>query len=149
MLSCQHSSNDPTANLLYNSSDGPVRHPLHIYMAYLIIGLLDGAIHVWAVLYRATRIKTLCMEGGHWNQGGIEQIVYKYRASPTVRSIDFIILIHHSQRSTLQVDTTDFTVKHSRSQASIDGLTNRGRTQSRTTAGWPKLRTELADDRMD
>jgi hypothetical protein len=33
------------------------------------VGLLDGAMHVWAVLYRATRIKTLCMEGGHWNQG--------------------------------------------------------------------------------
>jgi hypothetical protein len=34
-----------------------------------IVGLLDGAMHVWAVLYRATRIKTLYMEGSHWNQG--------------------------------------------------------------------------------
>jgi hypothetical protein len=30
--------------------------------------------------------------------------VYKYRASPTVRSIDFIIQMHHSQSSTPQVD---------------------------------------------
>jgi hypothetical protein len=29
------------------------------------VGLLDGAMHVWAVLYRATRTKTLCMEGSH------------------------------------------------------------------------------------
>jgi len=33
------------------------------------VGLLDGAMHVWAALYRAIRIKTLCMEGSHWNQG--------------------------------------------------------------------------------
>jgi hypothetical protein len=33
------------------------------------VGLLDGAMHVWAVLYRATRTKILCMEGSHWNQG--------------------------------------------------------------------------------
>jgi hypothetical protein len=32
-----------------------------------IVGLLDGAMHVQAVLYRTTRIKTLCMEGSHWN----------------------------------------------------------------------------------
>jgi hypothetical protein len=36
--------------------------------------------------------------------GRIGQIVYKYRASPTVRSIDFIILMHHSQSSIPQVD---------------------------------------------
>jgi hypothetical protein len=34
-----------------------------------LVGLLDGAMHVWAVPYRATRIKTLCIEGSHWNQG--------------------------------------------------------------------------------
>jgi hypothetical protein len=33
------------------------------------VGMLDGAMHVWAVLYRATRTKILCMEGSHWNQG--------------------------------------------------------------------------------
>jgi hypothetical protein len=33
------------------------------------VGLPDGAMHVQAVLYRTTRIKTLCMEGSHWNQG--------------------------------------------------------------------------------
>jgi hypothetical protein len=37
--------------------------------------------------------------------GRIEQIVYKYRASPTVRSIDFIIPMHHSKSSIPQVDT--------------------------------------------
>ena len=36
--------------------------------------------------------------------GKIEQIVYKYRASPTVRSIDFIIPMHHSKSSIPQVD---------------------------------------------
>jgi hypothetical protein len=40
--------------------------------------------------------------------GKIEQIVYIYRASPTVRSIDFIIQMHHSQRSTPQVDMIGF-----------------------------------------
>jgi hypothetical protein len=30
--------------------------------------------------------------------GRVEQIVYRYRASPTVRSIDFIIPTHHSQK---------------------------------------------------
>jgi hypothetical protein len=29
--------------------------------------------------------------------GRIRQIVYKYRASPTVRSVDFIIQMHHFQ----------------------------------------------------
>jgi hypothetical protein len=33
------------------------------------VGLLDGAMHVQAVLYRTTRIKILCMEGNQWNQG--------------------------------------------------------------------------------
>jgi len=33
------------------------------------VGLLDGAMHVWADLYRATRTKTLCLEGSHWNRG--------------------------------------------------------------------------------
>jgi hypothetical protein len=33
------------------------------------VGLLDGAMYVWAVLYRATRIKTLCIGGSYWNQG--------------------------------------------------------------------------------
>jgi Sugar (and other) transporter len=36
--------------------------------------------------------------------GRIRQIVYKYRASPIVRSIHFIILMHYSQSSTPQVD---------------------------------------------
>jgi hypothetical protein len=36
--------------------------------------------------------------------GRIEQIVYKYMASPTVRSIDFIIPMHHSKRSIPQAD---------------------------------------------
>jgi hypothetical protein len=36
--------------------------------------------------------------------GRIRQIVYKYRAPPTVRSIDFIISMHYSQSSTPQVD---------------------------------------------
>jgi hypothetical protein len=31
------------------------------------VGLLDGAMHVWAVLYKATRIKALCIEGSYWN----------------------------------------------------------------------------------
>jgi hypothetical protein len=42
---------------------------ISVLMRKVAVGLLDGAMHVWAVLYRATRIKTLCMEGGHWNQG--------------------------------------------------------------------------------
>jgi hypothetical protein len=29
------------------------------------VGLLDGAMHVQAVIYRTTRIKALCMEGSH------------------------------------------------------------------------------------
>jgi hypothetical protein len=33
-----------------------------------LVGLLDGAMHVWAVLYRTTRTKLLCMERNHWNQ---------------------------------------------------------------------------------
>jgi hypothetical protein len=33
------------------------------------VGLLDGAMHIQAVLYRTTRIKILCMEGNQWNQG--------------------------------------------------------------------------------
>jgi hypothetical protein len=32
------------------------------------VGLLDGIMHAWTFLYRATRIKTLCMERSHWNQ---------------------------------------------------------------------------------
>jgi hypothetical protein len=40
-----------------------------LYTYYYSVGLLDGAMHVWAILYRTTRIKILCMEGGHWNQG--------------------------------------------------------------------------------
>jgi hypothetical protein len=36
--------------------------------------------------------------------GRIRQIVYKYRAFPTVRSIDFIIPMHHSKSSIPQVD---------------------------------------------
>jgi hypothetical protein len=39
--------------------------------------------------------------------GRIDQIVYKYRASPTVRSIDFIIQMHRFQRSIPQVDKID------------------------------------------
>jgi hypothetical protein len=70
----------------------------------MLVGLLDGAMHVQAVLYRTTRTKILCMEGNHWNQGEIRQIVYKYRASPTVRSIDFITSMHHSKSSIPQVD---------------------------------------------
>jgi hypothetical protein len=38
--------------------------------------------------------------------GRIEQIVYKYRTSPTVRSIDFITLMHHSKSSIPQVDSS-------------------------------------------
>jgi hypothetical protein len=38
--------------------------------------------------------------------GRIRQIVYKYRASPTVRSIDFIIPMHHSKRSIPQVNNS-------------------------------------------
>jgi len=40
-----------------------------IFDIVVYVGLLDGAIHVWAVPYRTTRIKTLYMEGSHWNQG--------------------------------------------------------------------------------
>jgi hypothetical protein len=40
--------------------------------------------------------------------GKIRQIVYKYRASPTDRSIDFIIPMHHFQRFIPQVDTLEF-----------------------------------------
>jgi len=36
--------------------------------------------------------------------GRIEHIVYKYRASPTDRFIDFIIPMHHFQRFIPQVD---------------------------------------------
>jgi hypothetical protein len=39
------------------------------YAGASYVGLLDGAMHVWAVLYRATRTKILYMEGNHWNQG--------------------------------------------------------------------------------
>jgi hypothetical protein len=41
--------------------------PASIKVAF--VGLLDGAMYVWAVLYRATRIKTICIEGSYWNQG--------------------------------------------------------------------------------
>jgi hypothetical protein len=34
----------------------------------------------------------------------IGHFVYKYRASPTARSIDFIIQMHHSKSSIPQVD---------------------------------------------
>jgi hypothetical protein len=37
--------------------------------------------------------------------GRLEQIVYKYRASPTVRSLDFIIQCTISKRFIPQVDT--------------------------------------------
>ena len=33
------------------------------------VELLDGAMHVQAVLYRTTRIKILCIKGNQWNQG--------------------------------------------------------------------------------
>jgi hypothetical protein len=55
------------------------------------VGLLDGAMHVWAVLYRTTRTKDPLYGKKSLESGRIGQIVYKYRASPTVRSIDFII----------------------------------------------------------
>jgi hypothetical protein len=42
--------------------------------------------------------------GKSLESGRIRQIVYKYRSSPTVRSIDSIIPMHHSKRSILQVD---------------------------------------------
>jgi hypothetical protein len=61
------------------------------------VGLLDSTMQVWAVPYRATRTKILCGRKS-LESGRIRQIVYKYRASPTVRSIDFIIPMHHFQR---------------------------------------------------
>jgi hypothetical protein len=67
------------------------------------VELLDGAMHVWAVLYRATRTRTLCWKKSV-ESGRIEQIVYKYRASPTVRSIDFIIQCTIPKRLIPQVD---------------------------------------------
>jgi len=36
-----------------------------VLVTVIAVGLLDGAMHVWAALYRATRTKTLCMEGSH------------------------------------------------------------------------------------
>jgi hypothetical protein len=59
--------------------------------------------------------------------GRIEQIVYKYRAPPTVRSIDFIIPMHHSKRSISQVDS--FVII-----SEISSTRLRGRTIAITTA---------------
>jgi hypothetical protein len=43
--------------------------------------------------------------------GRMRQIVYKYKASPTVRSIDFIISMHHSKRSIPQVDRHQWSLR--------------------------------------
>jgi hypothetical protein len=43
-----------------------IKEGLRIFpQATVFVGLLDGAMHVWAVLYRATRTKALCVEGSH------------------------------------------------------------------------------------
>jgi hypothetical protein len=78
---------------------------MEILLIYIVVGLLDGAMHVWAVLY-SHKNKDSLYGRRSLESGIIEQIVYKYRASPTVRSIDFIIQMHHSQRSTPQVDNS-------------------------------------------
>jgi hypothetical protein len=66
------------------------------------VGFLGGSIQSHKNKDSLYRRKSL-------ESGRIEEIVYKYRASPAVRSIDFIILVHHSQRSTLQVDSIYYT----------------------------------------